>query len=320
MIQYTANTQIYQTVCYIIVLAISLLLRYFLKNKSPFIKRLPLYILGGIIIALEIGKQIRNFSGYNYRYLFAMFRGLTNEFDAYALPFHFCSFFIFFCLFQIIFMKNKKLGPLFDNLTFVWATLIAILVMFYPDMIYGVEIEEFVEGRTEFMHPLLFHGLVLLYWGIALALRTYKFSIKQLYQAPICMLIYGAFAIPASHITKQNFCSIYNYEGWDFLAGVFEKGYFVYDGLLVIIGMVVSTIIYLAILGEESLRDKVKDSSWYFAGYVAMIPAFIILLLISKTTGYTVLQPLYSVWLVLVCFICCLPATIRGHLKAILKK
>ena len=164
-----------------------------------------------------------------------------------------------------------------------------------------------------FEHTLLFHSLVLLYFGVALSLRTYKFDLKKIYQAPICMLIFGTFAIPAAHIFKENYCSIYSYDGWDFLKPVFDKGYFAYDGLLVILGIVLSTILYVAICGIEKLRDKVKDNKWYLIGYYALIPALIILLLISKSLGFEALRPMYAIYLLLIVFICELPATIKGH-------
>lgn len=128
------------------------------------------------------------------------------------------------------------------------------------------------------------------------------------------MLFYGAFAIPAAHLLKTNYCSIYSAEGWGFLDPVFAKGYFLYDSVIVLIGIIVSLILYSSIVFVGHLRDKVEDNKYYRMGYKIMIPTLFILLLISKWTGYTQLQPIYCIYLTLVAFICELYATINSHI------
>jgi len=313
MLQYNESMQVFSTIAYSLVILITLVVQYFFKNKSEFVKRIPIYVVGILIVLLELGKQLRNITGYEYGTFFAMFRGITDEFSAYALPFHFCSFFIFWIIFEFAFFKNKKIRAFFENMSFLWSLFVFILIFFYPDMIYGGAVEDVYSGE-EITHTTIFHFLVVLYFGLTLALRTYNFEIKKIYQSPLCMLIYGAIAIPAAHVFKENYCSIYSCEGWDFLQSVFDMGYVVYDGVLIIIGVVISLILYVSIWFVEKLRDKVKDNKLYLIGYLAMIPGMFILLLISKSSNYEKLQGLYPIYLTLVAFICCLPATIKGHI------
>lgn len=318
-LQYDQAYQVVFTIAYSIIIFISVILGILLKNKSDKVKRIPLYIIGITLVVLEISKQIKNVAGYDYQTFFSFITGERSEFDLWGLPFHFCSLFIFWCLFQLIFMNSKKISILFDNLAFIWATFISVLVIFYPGMVFNAAING-VYQTGKINHTSLFHLLVVLYWGIALSLRTYKFDIKKVYQAPVCVLIYGAFVLPAVHIFKQNYCSLYFPDGWDFLVPIYEKGIVAYDGFLIALGIILITIVYLALLGIEKLRDKVKDNKWYLIGYLLLIAGLIALYFVSKNSGYEKFGEMYAVYLVLVTVICELPATLIGHTKAIISK
>ncbi len=317
-LQYSESYQNIFTLSFSIIIAISVLVVFLLKNKSEKIKRIPLYIIGGILVVLEISKQIKNLTGFYTQHYFSFLTGETAELDYWAFPFHFCSFFVFWCLFQLIFMNNKKLSLFFDNMAFIWSTFIVALVIVYPGMVFGGTATNVYETGV-INSTTLFHLIVLLYWGIALGLRTYKFDIKKLYQAPLCFIIYGAIVIPAVHIFKQNYCSLYFPDGWDFLEPIYAKGIVVYDAFLVLLGVILVTIVYLACIGIGKLRDKVKDNKWYQIGYLAMIPGMIILFTISKNNGYDQFGYFYFIYLLLVAFICELPATIIGHTKELIK-
>lgn len=309
MIEYSKNLQIFSTIAYVLAIVIALIFRYFFKDKDDKKKHIPLFIISGLIIVFEICKQLRNATGFDYRFIFGMFRGKYREFDAYALPFHFCSFFTFWCIFQMIFINNEKLGKFFDNMSFLWATFIVLLIIFYPQMIWGNDIER-IYDENEIIHGVYFHWFVLVYWFTDLLLRVYEFDFKKIYQAPLCMLIFGAIAIPAAHIFKKNFCSIYSYEGWEFLKPVFDKGYVAYNGLLIVIGIVLSLVIYLLITAVDKLRKKINNKKLTIVGYCIFVVLMIILFFVSKLTGYTVLQPLYSIWLLVLFLISFIPAVI----------
>lgn len=315
-LQYSEAYQYIFTLAFSIIIGLTVLIVFLLKNKSEKVKRIPLYIIGAILVVLEICKQIKNYNGYYTQHYFSFLTGETAELDYWAFPFHFCSFFVFWCLFQLIFMNNKKLSIFFDNMAFIWATFISLLMLIYPGMIFGGTVTNFYETGV-INSTTLFHLIVLLYWGIALGLRTYKFDIKKIYQAPLCFIIYGTIVIPAVHIFKQNYCSLYFPDGWDFLVPVYEKGIVVYDAFLVLLGVILVTIVYLACIGIGKLRDNVKDNKFYLIGYLLMIPGLIVLFTISKNSGYDPLGYLYFVYLTIVAFICELPATIIGHTKAI---
>jgi len=309
MIQYSKNMQIFSLIAYSLAFIVSLLIKKYYSKHEDKDRHLPLYIIGIVIIILEIGKQGRNILGYNYRNIFATFRGITGKFDAYALPFHFCSFFIFWLILQLIFSKNQKISHIIDNMSFLWSTIVVLLILVYPDMIYGGDVESLINGE-EILHTIYFHWLVILYWTIDLLLQVYEFKINEIYQAPLCMIFYGLLAIPAAHIFKKNYCSIYSCEGWSFLEGVFNKGYFIYDGLLIIIGIILSTTIYLAICGIEKIRKYYKNNKLSNYGYYIFALLFITLFVISAFTNYTLLMPLYSIYIILIYIISFIPATI----------
>jgi len=174
MLQYDKSMQIFTAIAYSIVIIISLIISKLLKNKEEKTKKIPLYIISGLILFLEMHKQIRNCLGYNYNYFYAIFKGMTNEFDTYALPFHFCSFFMFWVLFDLIFMKHERLSKFFNNMAFLWATFIFVLMFFYPEMVYGSAIRNLIlDGNLEY--STVFHFLVLLYFWNSFIFKDLSF-------------------------------------------------------------------------------------------------------------------------------------------------
>jgi len=309
MIQYSKELQIFTVIAYSIIILLAIGLKFLLKNKKDSIKEIPLNVIGIIIIVLEINKQVKNCLGYHYRLIFRN-EIFADGFQAYALPFHFCSFFIFWIIFKFIFFKNEKLSMLFKNMAFLWSALITFLMVLYPGIVYGDEVERLINSNV-LEHTVVFHFLVAAYFAIACALRTYRFKLKDIYYAPIGILIFGALAIPAAHIFKENYCAIYKNDGWSFLDPIFNKGYVIYNGLLVIVGIVLSIIAYLIIILVEKLRDKIRDNNWYSYGYIGFVLMMIGLFFVSKGSSYEKLKPLYSVYLILLGVIAMIPANIK---------
>jgi len=306
MFQYDYPLQLFTTIQLALVITIAILLKFILKNKNDFIKRLPIYIVAGILVVMEIHKQLRNATGYDYSVLWGICKGRTGIYTGYALPFHFCSFFIVWILLQMVFYKQKKLRSFFENMGFLWSTMITIATFFYPTSIYGGAITELFQSG-ELSHTVAFHSLVVLYFALSCSLRTYSFTLKKLWHAPLSIIIYAAVAIPAAHLLNENYCNILQTNGILFLDAIFEKGYVIYNGSLVLIGCLSSLLIYSIIYGVEKLRNMTENPEWFIYGYIAVIPMLFILFGISGAFDFEKLKTTYALLMTLVFIICLAP-------------
>ena len=88
-----------------IIILITIVLRFTLKNKSDKVKNIPLIVISAILIILEIIKQTKNLTG--------------EKFDPYALPFHYCSLFVF--TFPLAHFTKGKVKKFFTPIAYITA-------------------------------------------------------------------------------------------------------------------------------------------------------------------------------------------------------
>lgn len=200
------------------------ILRAFLGKKSLKIRMIPFQILSGMIILLEIGKQVISFS-----------RG----YDLYHIPLHYCSLFIFMMP-AMAFYWGKYRHVITSITPALCASLLALMLI-YPNLIYSAgNVEEFF---TEYMsfHTVSFHNIVMFAFVliVALDLHTPRTHGEQKSLA-IFMTGYCAIASVMAQILKTNYANFYQCN-----IPVFEELRLSLQGVL---GVAVTQILYVLIV------------------------------------------------------------------------
>lgn len=177
-----------------IMLIISLGLRFALGNRSLKIRMIPIQIIACLLLLLEVGKQA--FS-------------LSQGYDLYHLPFHFCSLFLF-VLPLMAFYRGKYRSTVNAICASICASLF-LLMLIYPNLIYGAgNIQNFFTDYLSF-HTVAFHNLVMLAGMLIVALQLYTFTPKG--EVKAILLFTGGFcAVSASmaQILKTNYANYYS--------------------------------------------------------------------------------------------------------------
>lgn len=309
MFIYDNSFQLFLTFVYIFSILSGLILRFFLKNKSPIIKRIPIIVLSILFVVLEINKQLRNALGYDYAVLFGMMRGVKGEYTNYGLPFHFCSFFIFLLLLQVIFFKKEKARKVLENLSFLWSSLIVVCTFFNPSAIYSESVPALFQGAG-FTHTILYHSLVIFYFFVSLSLETFHFELKKIWYAPVSIIVYAAIALPAAHLINENYCNILSIPN-EFLTNIINKyGYFAYNGLMLITGCVGATLLYLVISLIQIFAKNIVHKNVFSYGIIGLIPTFILILGIGNAVGPEKIQSFYALLLLAGIILCLLPGIV----------
>ena len=166
----------------------------FMKNKSEKAKYLPLQIITLVLLALEFMKQ-----GYNIK---------PDGYDLYALPFHYCSLFLYLLPFHSFYKgKYKKVT---DAVTLSCLASLFLFMLVMPDVVFGAgNIRECFKTFSSF-HTVIFHLLVCLYFILTLSLKLYNFDVKfDMKVTAIFLAIYVIIATILSFSLKVNFHNLY---------------------------------------------------------------------------------------------------------------
>ncbi len=179
---------------FIVFIIFAVIFGKFMKGKSEKTKYLPLQIITLVLLALEFMKQ-----GYNIK---------DDGYDLYALPFHYCSLFLYLLPFHSFYKGKYKKTT--DAITLSCLASLFLFMLVMPDVVFGAgNITGFFEGFSNF-HTVTFHLLVCLYFVLTLSLKLYNFDVKKdLTVTAIFLAVYVIIATIMSFSLKVNFHNLY---------------------------------------------------------------------------------------------------------------
>ncbi len=232
-----------------IVLPIALLVVIFLsvgtflltRNKSECIKRIPLIVISSIMLGLEVVKQIIN---------------IVDGYSFWSIPLHFCSLFLYF--FPLASFFTGKIAKFGRAMSFIIATLFALLFYINPDSIIGSSCENIFASFSSF-HTFTYHHLILLFYLIMLLEKLYIPSKSDFLYAFLGITGYAVIAIPMAHMLDTNFCNILS-NNIAFIEEIrLQVGQVAYTTLFYLTGVVGAELIVGLSNGIKMLVDKKKN-------------------------------------------------------------
>lgn len=240
---------------FVIYIVLAFILSRVLKNKDYETQLLPLKICTGILLALEVAKQIV---------------GIVNGYDTYWIPLHFCSLFLF--IHPIACFYKGKHRDKFILLAGVVSTCLFLFMSVYPNVIYGdgaiKGLWNFVTGQNGSFfdfHTVVFHGIATFTFFLFVFQGLAKFNIKKdIILVIITYAIYCAIVGPVAQIIQTNFNNFVHSNApflenarlglIDTLGGFFGQTVYV---LIISIGTIlVPLIAYFVLIGLTTLSNK----------------------------------------------------------------
>lgn len=167
-----------------------------LKDKDEKTKLIPIQIIAGLIVILEIIKQIDA----------AMAPG---GYRIKALPLYYCSLFLY--LYPIFAFYTGKHKNAIRNLTLCSGTALIALMLIMPNQIYSLaNLQTFFTYYDSF-HTVAFHNLVVFGTFLILALNLYEINPNRDYlYVSLFYLTYCVIVAPISNLLKKNFHFFYS--------------------------------------------------------------------------------------------------------------
>jgi len=158
-------------------------------------KYIPLKVIAVLLIVLEAAKQINAV-------------GTDGTYDLYALPFHYCSLFLY--LLPLHAFYRGKHRHIVDAATFGCLASLTMLMLLMPAVIYSEEsIKGFFMSFGDF-HTVIFHHLVILYFMLTVTLKLYELrTVHDLAVISVFLTVYVSIATILSYSLKVNFHNLY---------------------------------------------------------------------------------------------------------------
>ena len=178
----------------IIFAIVALLVGFLLKNKSESVKRIPLMIIAVALLILEIKKQILSVT--------------DGVYNTYALPFHYCSLFIYLLPVHAFYRGKHK--EIVSAITFALSSSLFLFMLIMPEIVYSyARIDTLFSDFVSF-HTVAFHGLVCLYFmlmsTLGLAWTQRERDVKAI---AIFLAAFEIVAFAMAQLLKTNFHNLY---------------------------------------------------------------------------------------------------------------
>ncbi len=177
---------------FILMIIAGVILRIFLGKKQEKTRLIPFQICAVIIVILEIIKQIKS---------------LSEGYDLYHIPLHFCSLFIF--MLPITAFYNGKYKDNVRAITSAICGALFLLMSIYPALIYNSNIGETYKNFFTF-HTVYFHLIATFTFVLMIALDLHSPATKKdLISIVIFIAVYCVIAGVTSQILETNFNNFY---------------------------------------------------------------------------------------------------------------
>ena len=188
-------THLYQILpTFLIFGIVSLIAAKTLGKLRPALRYIPLQIIAVALIVLEVMKQIN--------------AAKDGSYDLYALPFHYCSLFLYLLPFHAFYRGRHS--HFTNAAAFGCLASLVLDMLLMPAVIYSADnIKNFFGSFGDF-HTVAFHNLVVLYFMLTIALKLYDINVRHdIGVMSIFLAIYVAIAAILSYSLKVNFHNLY---------------------------------------------------------------------------------------------------------------
>jgi hypothetical protein len=188
-------THLYQILpTFLIFVVIAIIAAKTLGKCERSVRYIPLKIITVLLLLLEIGKQINAARGEGY--------------DLYALPFHYCSLFLYLLPFHSFY--HGKYSHITDAAAFGCLASLTMDMLLMPAVIYSEgNVLNYFSAFGDF-HTVTFHNLVVLYFMLTLALKLYELkTAHDVKVMTVFLAIYVIIAAILSYTLKVNFHNLY---------------------------------------------------------------------------------------------------------------
>lgn len=223
-----------------ITLALSFIICFFTRKCSKKIRLIPLITISIIVWILEIAKQIIN---------------IAEGYDLWAIPLHFCSLFLY--IFPLASFAKGKLQNYGSIMTIACFVAFAIIYFSNPTSVISNATDN-IFASFHSAHTFIYHQLIFLFFFILIGSKLYTPTKLDYLYGVLTIVIYATISVPVAHFLDVNFCTILSSD-IEFLENLrLQNGQILYTFVLIMIGIVGTTLIIAAVHLIHFLKNKLS--------------------------------------------------------------
>jgi len=265
MVTYIGEDWIAILITALIMLGTTIGLYFLLRNKSDKIKNIPLIVVTGLIVGLEITKQILGWTSF-----------IDGTGGLFFLPFHICSMIIFAPFLASILKRGSKTWGIFFALALMVTIMSSISMYVAPRQIISGSASNIFRPGCNFFeyHTFFFHSLAAMFIMLVVAFKPYKPTFKDILYAGCIYIGYMVVSAIMANILDTNFARFLDFGGlggFDVIRG--PSGHdnlfwfalivlIIYSIVMVICGLITyySPKLYYLVFKKKQTKETKKDS------------------------------------------------------------
>ncbi len=175
MFEWSVNDAIVLLIALVVIIGLTILFAYTLHGRSEKVKKIPLYVIAGLIIVLELVRQIKYIIG---------------GYDLNVIPLHFFN--LVLVAFPLMLLAKGRLQSLGNAMTVVVVSMCAICLYLTPGKVLGSDATSTMFSRFDSFYIVLYYQLSILFLCLAFALQLLDFDISTIVYFWLGFLIYSA--------------------------------------------------------------------------------------------------------------------------------
>ena len=213
-----------------VILVVGVILRFTLRRRSEAVRNLPLMVLAGVLLLLEVTKQVYHL--------------VCGDWRTWYIPLHFCSYFLVW--YAVALFTRGRVRQIMYFCSLVGGITVTILLFVAPRMILFGALDNLWDTFNHF-HTYFYHMGVMAYWIWLLMLNVYHPRRGHIYQVVVLYLGFFFVTIIGGHIFRENYTNVLHSRNIGVLENLrLSVGQFPYTVLLLLIGVTVITVVSCA--------------------------------------------------------------------------
>jgi hypothetical protein len=228
-----------------IVLVLSILLYFCLRNKSQRVRKIPFIFIAVICLGFEIAKQV-----------YAIKIGYTNKF---MLPFHVSSVPIYAYCFATFLNQKWKITRIFWALAVVVSFAISFPVLIAPQPIFSEQLKRLFEGTGTILdlHSVVVHYFFVFFTVLVFLLKPYKPKVWELLLGGVVFMLMVIGIWTAANVFNANFANFLKF--WFPIFDTIKESNFRLFQFYIFL-MYVGTYLLCSIIVYFALKLRIKDT------------------------------------------------------------
>ena len=174
-----------------VIIIMGVVLKHVLRNQNETRRQIPLMVIAGVLLVLEIVKQVYHI--------------ICGDWHTWYIPLHFCSYFLVW--YAVALFTRGKIRQTMYACSLTGGFIVSLLLLVAPRMILHSATVDIFANFNNF-HTFFYHIGVMAYWIWMLLLKVYHYETAHLKRTIVFHIGFFFVTIIGAHVFQENFTNV----------------------------------------------------------------------------------------------------------------